>query len=127
MRTLYTKKRGKRCEWSFSLVHTRVTALCNRVDRGQPTAASRKESYHYQKLLYYLITLPGEQTISFDQILTDMSGGCFPDPFLWFIVTSLPPSLTNMDMMELQFEHIDWNDIVDAELSGDQEALESLR
>ena len=56
-----------------------------------------------------------------------MSGGCFPDPFLWFIVTSLPPSLTNMDMMELQFEHIDWNDIVDAELSGDQEALESLR
>ena len=32
-----------------------------------------------------------------------------------------------MDMMELQFEHIDWNDIVDAELSGDQDALEVLR
>lgn len=29
--------------------------------------------------------------------------------------------------MELQFEHIDWNDIVEAELSGDQEALEVLR
>ena len=28
---------------------------------------------------------------------------------------------------ELQFEHIDWNDIVDAELDGDVEALEDLR
>ena len=51
----------------------------------------------------------------------------FPDCFLWFTVATLPLSLPNMDMMELQFEHIDWNDIVDAELSGDQEALDSLR
>lgn len=29
--------------------------------------------------------------------------------------------------MELQYEHIDWNDIVDAELSGDQETLCMLR
>lgn len=29
--------------------------------------------------------------------------------------------------MELQYEHIDWSDIVDAELSGDQEALRMLR
>ena len=28
---------------------------------------------------------------------------------------------------EPQYEHIDWNDIVDAELSGDQETLELLR
>lgn len=35
--------------------------------------------------------------------------------------------MDNMDVMELQFEHIDWNDIVDAELSGDQDALEVLR
>ena len=53
-----------------------------------------------------------------------LSGGyCF----LWFTVATLPLSLPNMDMMELQFEHIDWNDIVDAELSGHQEALDSLR
>ena len=30
-------------------------------------------------------------------------------------------------IMELQYEHIDWSDIVDAELSGDQEALRELR
>lgn len=29
--------------------------------------------------------------------------------------------------MELQYEHIDWSDIADAELSGDQEALRKLR
>lgn len=29
--------------------------------------------------------------------------------------------------MELQYEHIDWNDIVDAEQSGDQETLCMLR
>ena len=29
--------------------------------------------------------------------------------------------------MELEYEHIDWNDIADAELSGDQEALRKLR
>lgn len=29
--------------------------------------------------------------------------------------------------LELQYEHIDWNDIVDAEQSGDQETLELLR
>lgn len=31
------------------------------------------------------------------------------------------------DQWELQFEHIDWNDIVDAELDGDTKALEDLR
>ena len=29
--------------------------------------------------------------------------------------------------MELEYEHIDWNEIVDAELSGDQGALEQLK
>ena len=29
--------------------------------------------------------------------------------------------------LQLQYEHIDWSDIVDAELSGDQEALRELR
>ena len=29
--------------------------------------------------------------------------------------------------MELEFEHIDWDDIVEAELSGDQETLTKLR
>ena len=28
---------------------------------------------------------------------------------------------------ELQYEHIDWNDIVDAELEGDSQALEDLK
>ena len=31
-----------------------------------------------------------------------------------------------MDVFDLKFEHIDWNDIADAELSGDQAALEQL-
>ena len=31
------------------------------------------------------------------------------------------------ETMELQYEHIDWGDIVEAELSGDQEALRKLR
>ena len=31
-----------------------------------------------------------------------------------------------MDEWELKFEHIDWIDISDAELSGNQEALEKL-
>lgn len=29
--------------------------------------------------------------------------------------------------MELEYEHIDWSDIVEAELSGDQETLRKLR
>ena len=29
--------------------------------------------------------------------------------------------------LQLQYEHIDWSDIVDAELSGDQETLLELR
>ena len=29
--------------------------------------------------------------------------------------------------MELQYEHIDWSDIAEAELSGDQETLRMLR
>ena len=29
--------------------------------------------------------------------------------------------------LELQYERIDWGDIVEAELSGDQEALRELR
>lgn len=33
---------------------------------------------------------------------------------------------TEMDVFDLKFEHIDWNDIADAELSGDQAALEQL-
>lgn len=31
------------------------------------------------------------------------------------------------EKMELEFEHIDWNDIMEAELSGDQDALAKLR
>lgn len=30
------------------------------------------------------------------------------------------------DQWELRFEHIDWNEIVDAELTGDTKALEEL-
>lgn len=37
------------------------------------------------------------------------------------------PTQTAMADMELEFEHIDWNDIVDAELSGDQSMLDQLR
>ena len=29
--------------------------------------------------------------------------------------------------MELEYEHIDWSDIVEAELSGDHETLRKLR
>lgn len=32
-----------------------------------------------------------------------------------------------MEDFELQFEHIDWNEIVEAELSGDQDSLQKLR
>ena len=31
------------------------------------------------------------------------------------------------EQWELQFEHIDWNDIVDAELEGDTKALDDLK
>lgn len=31
-----------------------------------------------------------------------------------------------MEDLELTYEHIDWVDIVDAELSGDQEAIQKL-
>ena len=46
-----------------------------------------------------------------------------------FIVVVLPfqdPQTERMDEWELKFEHIDWIDISDAELSGNQEALEKL-
>lgn len=36
------------------------------------------------------------------------------------------PQTERMDEWELKFEHIDWIDISDAELSGNQEALEKL-
>lgn len=36
------------------------------------------------------------------------------------------PQTGIMDEWELKFEHIDWIDISDAELSGNQEALEKL-
>ena len=39
---------------------------------------------------------------------------------------SLPPSSCTMDDLELTYEHIDWVDIADAELSGDQEAIQRL-
>ena len=32
-----------------------------------------------------------------------------------------------MEDLELQYENIDWGDIVEAELSGDQETLRELR
>lgn len=41
-------------------------------------------------------------------------------------VVVFPPQAAMADM-ELEFEHIDWNDIVDAEQSGDQSALDQLR
>ena len=31
------------------------------------------------------------------------------------------------EWMDLQYEHIDWNDIIDAEMSGDVDALLLLR
>ena len=35
--------------------------------------------------------------------------------------------MSQNEKWELQFEHIDWNDIVDAELEGDVQALEDLK
>lgn len=35
--------------------------------------------------------------------------------------------MSEAEQWELQFEHIDWNDIVDAELDGDTQALEELK
>ena len=32
-----------------------------------------------------------------------------------------------VENMELEFEHIDWDDIVEAELSGDSDTLQKLR